>query len=152
MPAERSLHVSISRQEVTLLRPGRPPLVFPVSTARAGTGMDPDSGKTPVGKFRIAEKIGADEPVGTIFSGRRPVGLWQPGIPSDRDLILTRILWLDGIDPENANTLGRFIYFHGTNHEDQIGTPASCGCIRMRNADILALFSLVETGDRVTIG
>ena len=67
------------------------------------------------------------------------------------DHVLTRILWLSGLDPENSNTRDRFIYIHGTNQEDLIGTPASHGCIRLRNADMIALFDAVEVGDRVEI-
>ena len=64
---------------------------------------------------------------------------------------MTRILWLDGLDPENANTHERFIYIHGTNHEESIGEPASHGCIRMRNADVAALFEEVRIGTPVVI-
>lgn len=110
-----------------------------------------DSGCTPTGRFRISEKIGSGEVPGTIFVARRPVGIWQPGTTNDDDLILTRILRLDGLDPENANTMDRYIYFHGTNQEDRIGQPASHGCIRLRNDDILELFELVEVDDEVII-
>ncbi|MBX9578138.1 MAG: L,D-transpeptidase [Chthoniobacterales bacterium] len=67
------------------------------------------------------------------------------------DHILTRILWLDGLDSENTNTHDRYIYIHGTNQENLIGTPASHGCIRLRNTDMIALFDAVEVGDRVEI-
>lgn len=71
--------------------------------------------------------------------------------PPSEDLVLTRILWLDGLDPENANTLDRFIYIHGTTHEDKIGQPASHGCIRMRENDLLELFDLATVGTEVVI-
>ncbi len=89
-------------------------------------------------------------PLGTVFKAREPM---DPSIkyPPTEDLILTRILWLDGLDPENANTYDRYIYIHGTIHEDRIGQPASHGCIRMREADLLALFDLVEVNTPVVI-
>jgi len=124
--------------------------IFPVSTAKAGASNVDGSGGTPTGKFTIADKIGHDEPVGTIFDSRLPVGLWDRG-ESSEDLILTRILTLDGCEPANKNTLQRYIYIHGTNQESLLGTPASCGCIRMSNANIIELFELVEIGDTVLI-
>ncbi len=101
--------------------------------------------KTPTGRFRIAEKIGGEAPVGTVFKERRPVKATKKML-RDEDLVMTRILWLDGLDPGNANTHDRFIYIHGTNHEENIGEPASHGCIRMRNADLVELFEQVGDG------
>lgn len=93
--------------------------------------------------------------MGTIFVSRQPVGTWPHDIPAElageEDLILTRILWLDGLDEDNANTYRRYVYIHGTNAEDQLGTPASCGCIRMSNADILDLYDRVDVGTIVLI-
>ena len=106
--------------------------------------------KTPLGQFRVAEKFGADAPVGTVFKNREPVG-FQDEHPPDDDLVLSRILWLDGLEAHNANTRDRFIYIHGTNHEHEIGEPASHGCIRMRNADLVELFDLIEPGTPVVI-
>lgn len=94
--------------------------------------------------------IGAGEPPWTAFQARVVTGeIATPG--GGEDGILTRILWLHGLDPENANTHGRYIYIHGTNQEAQIGTPASHGCVRMRNADIVELFDQVRTGTPVEI-
>lgn len=106
--------------------------------------------KTPVGRFRIAEKIGASQPIDIAYKARMPVRATAAALQSD-DLIMSRILWLDGLDDANANTHARYIYIHGTNHEDEIGTPASHGCIRMRNADVAELFDLVEVGTPVVI-
>ena len=89
-------------------------------------------------------------PLGTVFKSRRPVKATKKMLRED-DLVMTRILWLDGLDSGNANTYGRFIYIHGTNHEGQIGEPASHGCIRMRNADVIELFDLVQEGTPVRI-
>lgn len=151
MTTSRALRVSLARQEVLLERAGHAPLVFPVSTASNGAGCEFDSECTPLGRFRISEKIGDGEPVGTIFTTRLPMGVWQPGEATEGDLVLTRILRLDGLEPENANTMDRYIYFHGTNQEHLIGFPVSHGCIRLRNDDMLILFQLVEVDDEVII-
>lgn len=99
----------------------------------------------------VAEKIGDGAPLWAEFKRRQPTGgISESG--GEQDGILTRILWLSGLDAENANTRNRYIYFHGTNREDLIGTPASHGCIRLRNADIAELFDLVPEGVRVIIG
>jgi lipoprotein-anchoring transpeptidase ErfK/SrfK len=123
---------------------------YPVSTSRFGLGMAEGSFKTPTGRFRIAEKIGDEAPIGTVFKSRRRVKPTQRMLRED-DLIMTRILWLDGLDRENANTHARYVYIHGTNHEDQIGTPASEGCVRMRSADVVELYNQVPTGTPVVI-
>ena len=89
-------------------------------------------------------------PIGTVFKGRKPVEGpvdWS----TEADLITSRILWLDGIDDENAGTKERYIYIHGTNQEQLIGQAASSGCIRMRNEDVVRLFDLVEVGALVEI-
>lgn len=129
--------------------------VFPISSAAAGIGMEPGSNKTPVGRFRIAQKVGAGAPIGTVFRGRVPVGLWSgEGLGDflgDNDLITSRILWLEGLDEANANTFDRYIYIHGTNHEDKLGAPCSLGCIRMSNEDVIRLFDMTEEGDPVVI-
>lgn len=151
MTTSRALRVSLSRQEVALERSGHAPVVFPVSTAANGPGCDMNSGCTPTGRFRISEKIGEGSACGTIFVHRRPTGIWQPGDATDGDLVLSRILRLDGLDPENANTMDRFIYFHGTNQEHLIGRPVSHGCIRLRNDHVMILFDLVEVDDTVII-
>jgi len=89
-------------------------------------------------------------PSGTIFRSRVPLGPEDP-LPSTEDLVMSRILWLDGLDDHNSNTRDRFIYIHGTKHEDKIGTPASHGCIRMRNEDVVDLFELVDETTPVVI-
>jgi L,D-transpeptidase YbiS len=145
-----NIQVSVRTQELAL-KAGRKKLAaYPVSTSRFGLGSEEGSMKTPTGRFRIAEKIGAGMPLGTVFKSRRPVKASRKAL-SDEDLILTRILWLEGLDPGNANTRDRFIYIHGTNHEDRIGEPVSHGCIRMRGADLVELFERVEIGTPVVI-
>ncbi|HEV3210309.1 MAG TPA: L,D-transpeptidase [Chthoniobacterales bacterium] len=120
----------------------------PVSTSRAGLGFEPGSFKTPTGLFRIYQKIGQNARIGTIFKGRVPV---EDPPSSDDDLITTRILWLDGLERENANTKERYIYIHGTNQESLVGQPVSHGCIRMRNDDIIRLFDMVPMDTWVEI-
>jgi L,D-transpeptidase YbiS len=125
-------------------------LEYPVSTSQFGLGAEPGSFKTPLGRFEISEKIGAGAAYGAVFRSRVPTG--EIGDPCDpADLIQTRILWLRGLDPENANTRDRYIYIHGTNHEEAIGAPASHGCVRMRNADIAELYDFVTEGTPVSI-
>ena len=124
---------------------------WPVSTSRFGLGSIPNSNFTPLGRFRIAQKIGHGAPERTIFRSRLAMGQWD-GTPAEEDYVLTRILWLEGMEEENANTFDRYIYIHGTNQEEAIGQPASHGCIRMSNAAVAALFDLVETGTQVEIG
>jgi lipoprotein-anchoring transpeptidase ErfK/SrfK len=121
-----------------------------VSTSRFGIGTEEDSMKTPIGRFRVAEKIGDGLPSDTVFQSRVPLKADDP-LPPTEDLVMSRILWLDGLDEHNANTRDRFIYIHGTKHEDKIGNPASHGCVRMRNADVMELFDLVDEGAPVVI-
>jgi len=152
MPAHCSLHVSIARQSLELLSPdGKVLRHYRVSTAANGTGCREGSLCTPTGRFRICGKHGRNAPVGMVFKERKPTGrIARQGQPGD--LILTRILWLEGLDRANANTRSRFIYLHGTNHEAQLGRPASHGCVRLANADVTELFSLVPRGALVHIG
>lgn len=153
--AAPSIRIDLSRQELALEASGTILFRCPVSSGKAGTGFEEGSGKTPTGRFRICRKIGAGEPEGTIFRSRLPSGRYPDAMPEGMDegsdLILTRILWLDGLDPENANTRERYIYIHGTNHPELLGTPASHGCIRLSSPDMLALFDLAEEGTPVFI-
>lgn len=123
---------------------------FAISTSKFGTGFEPGSFKTPTGRFRVCEKIGDGADPGTIFVGRVATGdFGSPADPEDR--VQTRILWLEGLDPENANTRDRYIYIHGTNAEQELGTPASHGCVRMSNSDVIELFNEVDAGTEVLI-
>jgi len=154
MPAsadrQLSISVSIADQRLDLLEEDRVVASWPVSTSRFGLGAEPGSFRTPTGRFVIAEAIGGGATPWTEFSSRKPLPeLAPPG--GDEDKILSRILWLDGLDPENATTRDRYIYIHGTNQEALVGTPASHGCVRMRNADIIDLFDRVGPGTPVQI-
>jgi lipoprotein-anchoring transpeptidase ErfK/SrfK len=147
---EPKIRISVRRQQL-VLRSGRKKLAeYPVSTSRFGLGSKEGSFKTPTGKFRIADKIGDGMPAGTVFKSRRPVKA-TPKLLREEDLVMTRILWLDGLERQNANTHDRYVYIHGTNHEDKIGTPAGHGCVRMKNADLLELFERVKVDTPVEI-
>lgn len=123
---------------------------YPCSTSKFGLGTEPGSNKTPTGHFRIAEKHGDDAPAGMIFKSRIATGKF--GSENDEaDHVQTRILWLDGLDKANANTKSRYIYLHGTNAETRLGTPASHGCVRMGNDDIIELYDTVAIGTKVEI-
>lgn len=133
---------------------------FAVSTARNGAGEAEGSYCTPRGRHRIAQKIGAGAPLFAVFKARVASGeIWTPQRDREepgRDWILSRILWLEGIEAGKnqggtVDSHARYIYIHGTSEEHQIGTPASHGCIRMRNADMADLFDRVEVGTPVNI-
>jgi lipoprotein-anchoring transpeptidase ErfK/SrfK len=137
-------------QSLSLFRDAELLFEAPVSTSRFGLGFENGSRKTPTGRFRIHQKVGGEMPVGTVFKGRRPVTTPVDWL-TEPDLITSRILWLDGLDEENALTKERYIYIHGTNQEQLIGQAASAGCIRMRNVDVVRLFDQVEVGALVEI-
>ena len=139
----RDQSLSVEQGDETIRR-------YPISSSRFGLGVEEGSMKTPLGRFRIAEKIGQGAPAGTIFQSRIPLNPEDP-LPLTEDWITSRILWLEGLDEQNANTKDRLIYIHGTKHEEKIGFPDSHGCIRMRNQDVIELFDLVEEGTLVAI-
>lgn len=145
------IYISIGEQKLSLFKGSEMVAEYAISSAANGTGFDDGSYCTPTGRFEVREKIGSNAPVGTIFKSRKPVGVWD-GTESDEDMVLTRILWLHGLDAENANTMSRYIYIHGTNQEALLGQPTSCGCIRMSNKDVIDLYDRVETGILLTIG
>lgn len=156
----RYLLVDIPGQSLTLLDREIPACEYPVSTARAGVGEMANSGCTPRGWHIIRAMIGAKQPVGTVFRGRRPTGeVYAPELGDrfpDRDWILTRILWLSGLEPGRnrlggVDTMRRYIYIHGCPDEIPLGIAQSHGCIRMRNADVIDLFDRVSAGTPVFI-
>ena len=158
--SERLIRISIPEQRLTLLEANGATMAYPVSTARNGPGERRGSGCTPRGWHRIRIRVGAGLPLNTVFVGRRPTGeLYGSDLAvrhSGRDWILTRILWLTGLEPGynrggECDTLRRFIYIHGCPDTAPMGVPLSHGCIRMRNQDLLELFERVAAGDRVFI-
>lgn len=146
----KTLHISVRDQRLMLESDDGSVQSYPISTSRFGLGSEEGSMKTPLGRFCIGEKIGADVAPGTVFKDRQPVEKNAEFSPNE-DLVMSRILWLDGLEEHNANTRDRYIYIHGTNHEHQIGEPASHGCIRMRNSDLVELFDLVDVDTPVVI-
>jgi lipoprotein-anchoring transpeptidase ErfK/SrfK len=148
--SRRNIHISIRDQRLTLKEGETPIRTYPVSTSQFGVGTEQGSMKTPTGRFRVAKKIGENMASGTIFRGRVPLKPDDP-LPPTEDFVTSRILWLDGLDEHNANTRERFIYIHGTKHEDKIGSRAGHGCVRMRNGDVIELFDLVDEGAFVVI-
>jgi phosphoserine phosphatase len=145
------LEVSIDDQRLRLYRGTEIEREYVVSTAAKGAGFTEGSHRTPTGRFVVVQKIGDGQPPCTIFKSRQPAGYWQPGEACDQDLVLTRLIRISGLQPESANTFDRYIYLHGTNQEEKLGSPASCGCIRLSNADIIDLHDRVEPGMTVEI-
>ncbi|MDB4054997.1 L,D-transpeptidase [Akkermansiaceae bacterium] len=145
------IYISIGEQKLRLFEGDALVAEYVVSSAANGIGFEEGSYCTPTGRFEVSEKIGDGEALGTIFKSRKPMGVWD-GTPSDDDMILSRILRLNGLDAQNANSMERYIYVHGTNHEALLGEPASHGCIRMANADIVELFDRIELRAPLLIG
>lgn len=131
--------------------------VYPISTAVKGVGNSQGSFQTPLGKHRVFAKIGEGLPKGAVFVARVPVDVFSEAIKYQRkDWILSRILWLEGVQAGvnkfgSVDSLERYIYIHGTDEEDLIGEPASHGCIRMLNQDVIDLFEDVSCGELVMI-
>ncbi len=155
------LRISLADQRLRLLVDGRPAREFPVSTARVGAGQKHGSLATPLGWHVVRAKIGAGQPRGAVFVGRRPTGeLHNAALAAafpDRDWILSRILWLSGLERGinrlgDVDTMRRYIYIHGTPDSEPMGRPASHGCIRMTNDDVIELYAAIPVGTRVHIG
>ncbi|MBP7949995.1 MAG: L,D-transpeptidase [Verrucomicrobiales bacterium] len=149
--AGREVRVSVKDQKVALLQNGKPVRVYQCSTSKFGVGDNPGSYATPLGKLRVAQKIGRGARPGTVFKSRRPTGEVLPPDAPGRDPIVTRILWLAGCESKNRRAFGRCIYIHGTPEERNIGRPMSWGCVRMRSMDIVDLFDKVPVGTPVTV-
>ena len=154
-PTKFILTVNISHQTVSLFKDNKFVKQYPCSTSRFGIGQKEDSNCTPLGLHRIAEKIGAGEPAGTVFKAREIVGhTAQPEFADAK--ITTRILWLEGLEPGfnlggDVDTHDRYIYLHGTGDQASIGRPASHGCIHLADADLISLFDLLPSGTLVWI-
>ncbi|MDZ4860408.1 MAG: L,D-transpeptidase [Candidatus Hydrogenedentes bacterium] len=127
------------------------------ATAKNGAGSAMNSQKTPLGWHNVKRKVGDGAPIGQVFRGAVATKeVWKPGQSTKKDLVLTRILWLDGYEPGknlggNVDSYSRYIYIHGTNEEEKIGTPSSQGCVRMKNSDVIEVFALVPEGAPVLI-
>lgn len=156
----RGIVIDLNRQRLWALEDGRVYLDAAVSTAVNGPGEREGSGCTPRGLHEIRERIGDEARLNTVFVGRRPTGeIYVPELAAlhpERDWILTRILWLSGLEPGrnlggDVDTFRRYIYIHGCPDETPLGNIGSHGCVRMRNADLLNLFSWTRAGERVLI-
>jgi hypothetical protein len=143
--------VSVPDQKLAVIQDGVAIAQFPVSTSKFGLGDRPGSYATPLGLLEIAAKIGADAPVGAVFKQRRMTGEILRPNARGRDPIVTRILWLRGLEKQNARAFARDIYIHGTPVEYLIGRPASYGCIRMRSRDVINLFRSISVGTKIAV-
>src|SRR5437773_9329275 len=143
--------VSVRDQKLMFVDTGGNAAVYPVSTSKFGLGDSWGSMATPLGTLQVAQKIGDHAPVGAVFHERRFTGeILQPNAPG-RDPIVTRIIWLRGLEAANAHAYSRGIYIHGTPQEKNIGRPASYGCIRMRSSDVTELYAQLPVGAIVQI-
>ena len=159
--AEDCIVVSIDQQKLWHFR-GQECASYVVSTARAGRGCVQDSLQTPVGLHRVCEKIGAGAEPGMVFKARQPTGKLASAWPTPEDnLITSRILWLDGLEPGRnqgispdgkvVDTRRRFVYLHGTNQSEKLGQPNSHGCVLLSDPDVIKLFEVVAVGTPVLI-
>src|SRR5437016_14082105 len=143
--------ISIRDQKLMLLENGGRVAIYPVSTSKYGLGDFRGKMTTPLGYLMVAKKIGDNAPVGAVFHHRRLTGeVLQPNAPG-RDPVTTRIIWLTGLEAQNAQAFHRGIYIHGTPEEKTIGQPASYGCIRMKSSDVSALYAQLPIGAIVQI-
>lgn len=143
--------VSVREQKLMLLADGARVATFPVSTSKFGLGDNWNAMTTPTGTLQVAQKIGDHAPTGAVFRNRRFTGeILLPNAPG-RDPVITRIIWLRGLETANARAFNRCIYIHGTPEEKTIGRPASYGCIRMKSSDVTALYAQLPIGALVQI-
>jgi len=143
--------ISVRDQKLMLMQNGNLIATYPVSTSKYGLGDSWGSLATPLGLLQVAQKIGDHAPMGAVFHNRRWTGeVLRPNTPG-RDPVMTRIIWLRGLETANAHAFNRCIYIHGTNEEKLIGRPASFGCIRMRSSDVALLYGQLPLGAPVEI-
>ncbi len=145
------LVISVADQKMVVLREGGFLKKYKISTSRFGLGDNLGSYKTPLGQLRVWEKVGGDLPSGAVIKHRTATGEILAANAPGRDPIVSRILWLEGLEAQNDNARGRGIYIHGTPEEINLGKPVSWGCIRMRSEDVIELFDLVPVGTMVRI-
>src|SRR5881275_3374743 len=143
--------ISVKDQKLALLEREKLVATYPVSTSKYGLGDWRGSYRTPLGELEIAQKIGGGMPPGTVFKDRRQTGEIVGPNAAGRDPIVSRILWLRGLEAQNANAFGRDIYIHGTPEERNLGLPVSYGCVRMSSNDVIKLYEMVGLGAQVTI-
>jgi hypothetical protein len=143
--------ISVKEQKLMLMGNGTRLATYPISTSKFGVGDNWGRMTTPLGFLQVAEKIGDHAPVGAVFRNRRFTGeILKPNAPG-RDPVITRIIWLKGLEASNAHAFSRCIYIHGTPEEKTIGRPASYGCIRMKSRDVTELYAQLPIGALVEI-
>jgi len=145
------MHISVADQKMVVTDEGKLIAIYPISTSKFGLNSREGSYGTPLGRHRVAKKIGDGLPQGAVLKSRRFTGEVLPVDAPGRDPIVTRILWLQGLEGNNRNSFARNIYIHGTPEERNIGQPVSYGCIRMRSKDVVSLFAYVGLGAKVEI-
>lgn len=150
-PTPPRIIISVHDQKLMVVENGQRAGIYPISTSKFGLGDRWGSMTTPVGWLQVAQKIGDHAPAGAVFHNRRMTGeVLVPNAPG-RDPIVTRIIWLRGLEKTNANAYNRGIYIHGTPQEKNIGRPASYGCVRMCSKDVTEVYSHVQVGELVQI-
>ena len=143
--------ISVPDQQLALIDRGKLISKYPISTSRFGLGDGNGTYRTPLGVLFVSAKFGDRLPAGAVIKNRAPTGeVVNPNAPA-RDAIVSRVIWLRGMEQQNRGARDRCIYIHGTPEERRIGTPASFGCIRMRSRDVIALYDLAHIGMHVTI-
>jgi len=143
--------ISVPDQKLAVVKDGELVARYPVSTSRFGTGDNFYSYRTPLGELKVCDKIGENLPPGAVIRHRSATGEVLPVNAPGRDPIVTRVIWLDGLEAQNHNARTRGIYIHGTPEERTIGTPVSWGCIRMRSKDVIKFFDEIPVGTVVSI-
>jgi hypothetical protein len=150
-PPPVAIVISVAEQKMALLHDGGVVKKYPVSTSKFGLGDRLGSYKTPLGRLRVCDKIGDGLAPGAVIKHRSATGEILPVNAAGRDPIVTRILWLEGLEATNDNARGRGIYIHGTVEESKVGDPVSYGCIRMKSRDVAELFAATPVGTPVEI-
>lgn len=150
-PIPPRILISVRDQKLMILQDGKRAAVYPVSTSKFGLGDRWGSMTTPLGWLQVAQKIGDHAPPGAVFQKRRFTGEIIPANAPGRDPIVTRIIWLRGLERTNANAFSRCIYIHGTPEEKGIGKPASYGCVRMSSKDVAEVYRQIQIGALVRI-
>lgn len=154
---ELGLWVSAARQQLIGIEDGCVAFIYTCSTAANGLGQRVNSYQTPIGWHEVDDRFGDGSPLGAIFVERKFSGrVWVPEQPTEKDYVLTRIMWLRGLEPglnagPGIDSRERYIYIHGTPAEDKLGTPASMGCIRLSNKDVIEVFNRTKRGTKVLI-
>ncbi|MEM8955015.1 MAG: L,D-transpeptidase [Verrucomicrobiota bacterium] len=148
---DHKMIVSARDQKMVVLKKGKKIREYNISTSKFGLGDQKGSYRTPLGRMQVASKHGGGSAKGTVFKARKPTGEVVKVNSPGRDPIVTRILWLRGLEAKTKNAHPRCIYIHGTPEERTIGTPASYGCIRMRSKDVIDLYRIVGVGAIVEV-